>query len=79
MKVHNVPGLSISVVREGKIQWAKCYGEANTDSGSLIDTNTIFQAGSISKPLAALAALKLVEDDKVELDLDVNSYLTSWK
>ncbi len=79
MEVHNVPGLSIAVVKGGKIRWAKGYGEANTDSGVLIDTNTIFQAGSISKPIAALAALKLFEDDKVELDVDVNFYLTSWK
>jgi len=79
MKYHKVPGLSIAIVREGKIRWAKGYGEANTDSGTMIDINTIFQAGSISKPLAALAALKLVEDDKVDLDLDVDSYLTNWK
>ncbi|TDI72029.1 MAG: class A beta-lactamase-related serine hydrolase [Bacteroidetes bacterium] len=79
MKYHKVPGLSIAIVREGKIRWAKGYGEANTESGAMIDINTLFQAGSISKPLAALAALKLVEDDKVDLDLDVNSYLTNWK
>ena len=79
MLFHKVPGLSIAIVREGKIRWAKGYGEANTDSGALIDTNTIFQAGSISKPLAALAALKLVENDLVDLDLDVNSYLINWK
>ena len=44
-----------------------------------MDIHTIFQAGSISKPLAALAALALVEQDKLDLDEDVNNYLKDWK
>ena len=79
MKYHKVPGLSIAIVRDGKIRWAKGYGTANTHNGSFVDTNTLFQAGSISKPVAALAVLKLVEEKKVDLDEDVNSYLKDWK
>ncbi len=79
MKFHKVPGVSIAVVKDGKIAWAKGYGMANTKSGSSVDENTLFQAGSISKPIAALAALKLVQQGKLELDTDVNTYLKGWK
>ncbi|MFC2126563.1 serine hydrolase domain-containing protein [Bacteroidota bacterium] len=79
MKYYNVPGLSIAIVKDGKIHSAKVYGVANTDNGTKVETNTIFQAGSISKPLAALAVLKLFENNEVGLDVDVNYYLTHWK
>ena len=79
MEHYKVPGISIAIVQDGKIGWAKGYGMANTQSGTEVDTTTIFQAGSISKPLAALAALKLVEDGTIALDEDVNTYLKDWK
>lgn len=79
MEFHHVPGLSIAVVKDGKIAWAKGYGMANTESGTKVDENTLFQAGSISKPVAALAALKLVQEGKVDLDTDINTYLKGWK
>ena len=41
-------------------------------------TQTLFQAGSISKPIAALAALKLAEEGSIDLDTDVNVYLNNW-
>ncbi|KGJ96057.1 serine hydrolase domain-containing protein [Colwellia psychrerythraea] len=75
MKQLNVPGLSIALIHNGKIDWAKGYGIAN--GTSKVDTNTLFQAGSISKPVAALAALKLVEQGKLQLDVD--QYLKDWK
>lgn len=79
MKHYNVPGISIAVVKDGKIAWAKGYGMANTESGTSVDENTLFQAGSISKPLAALAALKLVQEGKMDLDTDINTYLKGWQ
>ncbi|WP_347924387.1 serine hydrolase domain-containing protein [Pontimicrobium sp. SW4] len=79
MKVHNVPGASIAVIIDGKLQWAKGYGIANTNTNKKVDINTLFQAGSISKPVAALAALKLVDEGKLDLDEDVSTYLKSWK
>jgi len=78
MKVHNVPGVSIAIVKDGSIQWAKGYGIANTNTSQKVDANTLFQAGSISKPIAALGALKLVDQGKIDLDVDVNSYLKNW-
>ncbi|MEO0337756.1 MAG: serine hydrolase domain-containing protein [Bacteroidota bacterium] len=79
MEKYNVPGISIAVVKDGKIYWALGYGIANTETGAYVDENTLFQAGSISKPIAALAALKLVQEGKMDLDENINSYLSSWK
>ena len=79
MKHYKVPGVSIALVENGAIKWAKGYGMANTDTKTNIDVNTIFQAGSISKPVAALSALKLVEEGELDLDTDVNTYLKGWQ
>lgn len=79
MEHYNVPGVSIAIVEDGNIKWAKGYGMANTDTETKVDVNTIFQAGSISKPVAALSTLKLVEEGKLDLDTDVNTYLKDWQ
>lgn len=79
MEHYNVPGVSIAVVEDGKLQWAKGYGVANTETDNPVTSATLFQAGSISKPVAALAALKLWEDGRLDLDTDVNTYLKGWK
>lgn len=79
MDYYKVPGVSIAVVENGEIKWAKGYGYANTETGTKVDINTLFQAGSISKPLAALSALKLIENDSLELNKDVNYYLKEWQ
>lgn len=78
MAAHNVVNLSIAVIKDGKTRWAKGYGKANED-GRMVDENTLFQAASISKPVAAAGIHKLVQMGKVDLDVDVNKYLTSWK
>lgn len=75
MKHHKVPGLSIALVDGGKIQWAKGYGTICFDTTLKVDENTLFQAASMSKPVAALMALKLVEEGKLALDDDVNNYV----
>lgn len=79
MAFHKVPGISIAVVRNGEVHWAKGYGLANTTDSTEVSVNTMFQAGSISKPIAGLAALKLFEENKVDLDTDVNMYLKDWR
>jgi CubicO group peptidase (beta-lactamase class C family) len=78
MKELNVPGVSIAVLHNGKIEWARGFGVRNL-GGDPVDAETLFQAGSISKPLAAMACLRLVQEGKLSLDADVNTYLTSWK
>lgn len=79
MRYYQVPGLSIAFVDDGRIVWARGYGYRSFDSIKKVTPHTLFQAASISKPLAALAALDMVEDSLLKLDRDVNRYLGSWK
>jgi CubicO group peptidase (beta-lactamase class C family) len=74
----HVPGVSIAVIHNGLIEWARGFGVKQV-GGEPVTADTLFQAGSISKPLAALAALDLVQEKKLSLDADVNSELVSWK
>jgi CubicO group peptidase (beta-lactamase class C family) len=74
-----VRGVSIAVIRDFKIHWAKAYGVADVSTGAAVDTDTLFQAASISKPVAAMAVLRAVRDGRFSLDADINSILRSWK
>jgi len=79
MKLYNVPGLSIAVIDDNKMVWAKGYGVIEAGSSTPVTTKTLFQAGSISKPVAATGALSLVEHGKLVLDENVNEKLKTWK
>lgn len=74
-----VPGVSIAVIKDFKIHWAKAYGVADLETGAPVDIETLFQAASISKPVAAMAVMKAVQDGLFTLDDDINSILTSWE
>ena len=74
-----VNAVSIAVVRDRKLAWARAYGFADKERKVAATPDTLFQAGSISKPVAALAALKRVNAGTLELDRNVNHYLQSWK
>ncbi len=79
MILHRVPGASIAVIKNGKLAFAKGYGVKQAGSNNMVDTETVFSVGSISKVAAAVATLRLVEHGKLDLDTDVNQYLSSWK
>ncbi len=79
MAHHHVPGVSVAVINDYRIEWAKGYGLADTEAGTPVTTDTLFQAGSVSKPVAAMAAVKLVQDGLLDLDRNVNDQLKSWK
>ena len=79
MQELKIPGLSIAVLNNGVIEWAKGYGIADSLENRKVTTETLFQAGSISKPIAATRALQLWEEGSIDLDVDVNTYLSSWK
>ena len=79
MEALGVPGVSVAVLLDGEIAWARGYGYADLETERPVTTSTLFQAASISKPVAALAALQLVQEGRVALDADVNRYLTSWR
>ena len=78
MAALHVPGVSIAVIHHGAIEWAQGFGVMKV-GGPAVTAETLFQAGSISKPVAAMAALKLVQEGKLSLDADVNTELKSWK
>jgi CubicO group peptidase (beta-lactamase class C family) len=73
-----VPALSVAVIHNGRIDWAKGY-QMRGENGPKISPETLFQAASISKPVAAMAALRLVESGRIDLDKDINQYLKTWK
>jgi len=79
LEFYDVPGVSIAVLDAGRIAWAKGYGAADATTGRPVLPETLFQAASISKPIAAMAALRLVQDGVLELDAPVNRYLKKWK
>lgn len=72
MRFYDVPAVSVAVWQEGVEPWAHVYGTAT-------DPRSIFQACSISKHVAAFGALRLVDDDVLALDEDIDAYLVSWR
>src|SRR5687768_6050275 len=60
MRFYKTPGVSVAIIDNGGIAWARGYGVREAGRTSPVTTDTIFQAASISKPVAALVALRLV-------------------
>jgi len=79
IREHQTPGVSVAVIRNGRIEWTRGFGLADVGTGRAVTPQTLFQAASISKPVAAVAALRMVQDGLLELDEDVNLKLKSWK
>lgn len=79
MRQLNVPGVSVAVIRGYRLDWAKGYGVADRQTQAPVTNQTLFQAASMSKPVAAMGTLKLVERGLLDLDRDVNRDLKSWK
>ena len=74
----NVEAVSVAVIEDGEIRWAKAWGLADREEKIPATPETLFQAGSISKPVAATGALRLVEEGVLALDEPINRYLQSW-
>ena len=79
MAARHTPGVSIAVADSGRIVWARGFGLKQAETSDSVTATTLFQAGSISKPVAATAMLRLVERGTLSLDANVNQYLKSWK
>ena len=78
MAHHNVPGLSVTLIKDGEIAWTAGYGLLEADGAIAVDENTLFQAGSIAKPVTVLAAMRMAEAGLIDLDVDVSAYLKSY-
>jgi CubicO group peptidase (beta-lactamase class C family) len=79
MERFRVPGVGVAVIKDFEIHWAKGYGVADVETAAAVEVNTLFQAASISKPVAAMAVVRAVQDGRFALDDDINTILKSWK
>ena len=73
-----VPGVAVALVRDGRLTWSKGYGRAELARGVAVTPDTVFQVGSISKPLTAWGVMRLVQQGKLDLEAPVERYLTRW-
>jgi CubicO group peptidase (beta-lactamase class C family) len=76
---YHTPGISIAVINDFEIEWARGFGVCEALSNREVTPDTLFQAASIGKPVFALAVMRLVQEGRLNLDEDVNTYLTSWR
>jgi CubicO group peptidase (beta-lactamase class C family) len=79
MAFYQVPGVSIAVINDYKVEWTKGYGVTKAGSDTPVTPETLFEAASTTKLLGSVIALRLVEQRKLNFDEDVNQYLKSWK
>ena len=70
MKNYHTPGVSIAVINNGRVEWARGFGKRDLSSGDPVDVKTLFEAGSVSKPVFALTVLRLKEKGIINLDED---------
>jgi CubicO group peptidase (beta-lactamase class C family) len=79
MKYYRVQGVSVAVIHDFEVDWAKGYGVSNVQTGAPVNEKTLFQVASVTKTITAAVALRLVQDGILDLDQNVNKYLESWK
>jgi len=79
MAERNVPGVSVAVISGGELTGTLCYGVLAAGQPAPVTAGTLFQAGSASKYVTAVAALRLVRDGRLHLDDDIRGHLTSWR
>jgi CubicO group peptidase (beta-lactamase class C family) len=78
MQVLHVPGVSVAVIHRGKIEWARGFG-VTKEAGAAVNPHTLFQAASISKAVATVVVMKLIQAGKIDFSADANQYLKVWK
>lgn len=79
MAHYKIPGVSIAVIENNRVEWAKGYGVLKAGGSGGVTPGSLFEAASTTKMLVAAVVLKLVEKGRLDLDTDVNRYLKIWK
>lgn len=79
LEEQRIPAVAVAIIEDGEVVWAKGYGVKTAGGNDPIDADTVFSVGSISKMANAAIILRLVAEGLVDLDTDVNDYLTSWQ
>ena len=75
MKEADIPGLSIALIRDGKLVWNRGFGFKNSQTKEPVTEETVFEAASLTKPVVAYVVLKLVDAGKLDLDAPLSKYL----
>src|SRR5438128_5458003 len=78
MSEGDVPGLSIALIRDAKIYWARGFGFKDINTKAPVDLSTMFEAASLSKPVFAYAVMKMVERGELDLDTPLSKYLPAY-
>ncbi|MEL6852002.1 MAG: serine hydrolase domain-containing protein, partial [Bacteroidota bacterium] len=78
MEENKVPGISVAIVEQGKIIYAKAFGVADQKTGEKLTPQTLFQAASISKPFTGLLYMRKAQQETLDLDVPINQYLEDW-
>jgi CubicO group peptidase (beta-lactamase class C family) len=79
MAFHHVPGFAVAVIADDQIAWTEGFGTQEAGKDDPVTADTIFAGASISKPVTAVVALRLVEQGLLDLDRPANDFLTAWK
>lgn len=79
MHYYGVPAVSIALIHDGVLAWTRAYGVRDRNSLTPVTPATRFPIASVTKPIVGLAVLHLVQQGVLDLDVDVNHYLTSWQ
>lgn len=79
MSFYRVPGVSLAVMDNYATEWARAYGFKNADSGERVTTETVFQAGPLSMPVAAALTLRLAAEGRLDLEADLEGRLGGWR
>jgi CubicO group peptidase (beta-lactamase class C family) len=79
MTKYAIPGVGIAIINDYQIEWSGGYGVRKRGEDAPVEPETLFQACSISKAVTAIAVLRLIEEGRLDLDADVNTFLRSWK
>ena len=79
MAAWQVPGVTVAVIKNGKLDWARGWGVRDLGTCAPVTPDTVFQAASISKPVFALVVMKLAEAGKLDIDADIALSLKSWQ